>query len=72
MPGKANELMLSDIEKEFSDASHIFFGRFSGLKVPDLFELRTSLRSAGRRCLVVRNQLARLALKKLGHESAGK
>ncbi len=70
MPGKMNEMMLADIEKEFSGA-HLFFGRFMGLKVADLHELRTSFRPMGRRCLVVKNQLARIALKRMGYESAG-
>ena len=72
MPGKTNELLLMDIEKEFSSAPFLFFGRISSLKVSDLFELRSSIRSAGRRCMVVKNQLARIALKKAGHEAAGK
>ena len=64
-------MMLADIEKEFSAVNFIFFGKFIGLKVSDLHELRTNLRPAGRRCLVVKNQLARLALKRMGHEGAG-
>ena len=71
MPGKTNELILAELEKELSGSNFVFFNSFGNLKVSDFYELRRSLERSGQRCLVIKNKLARIVFERRGHKQVG-
>jgi ribosomal protein L10 len=57
---------VDEFETVFSDAAGIYLTDFSGVDVEKMTKLRSDLRAAGARYVVVKNSLARIALEKCG------
>ena len=66
------EVSENRIKKSIKDSSNFFIVKYSGLSGPDLNQLRLSLRGAGSEMFVVKNTIARRALKELGREDMTK
>lgn len=58
------------IKENFKQTSTLFVVKYSGLSSPDLSNLRQSLRDANATMLVVKNTVARRALKNVGMDEA--
>jgi ribosomal protein L10 len=58
--------LVDEFEAVFSDAVGIYLTDFSGVDVEKMTKLRSDLRAAGARYVVVKNTLARIALDKCG------
>jgi large subunit ribosomal protein L10 len=56
------------IRKSFKDANSVFIVKYSGLSGPDLNTLRKSLKNANAEFFVIRNNIARRALKDFGKD----
>lgn len=59
----------SRIKDTLKDASALFIVKYSGLSGPDLNLLRLNLRGSGASLFVVKNSVARRALKSIGQEN---
>lgn len=62
------ELIVKEVADKFAKASSVLFADFTGLKVEEMNELRSAFRKASVEYRVVKNTLARLALKEAGYE----
>ena len=62
------EEIVRDLHEKFTGSSAILLADHTGLKVKDFTELRKRLREASIECCVVKNRLARIALKESGKE----
>ncbi len=67
MPNRVNELQVAAYKKAFKDASFVIAVGYPKLNVAGIDELRTKLQAAGGNMLFVRNRLANIAMKELGH-----
>jgi len=62
------EIAGNRIKSEIEKSSSVFLIKYSGLSSPDICSLRQSLRSVNARLFVVRNNVAKRALKDMGHQ----
>ena len=62
---ETREYVAKELKKTLGDNSNIFVTGFSNLKVPDLQELRTSLKGVSSRYFVLKNTLARRVMKEM-------
>jgi large subunit ribosomal protein L10 len=69
MPNLINEIIVRQLSDEFTRAEGMVVVSLSGLTVEDTEKLRDSLAEGGVRLRMVRNRLARLALKNRGFEA---
>lgn len=65
------EISGNRIKTQAQDANSIFVIKYSGLSSPDLSLLRQSLKTVNATLFVVRNNVAKRALKDLGHQELG-
>ncbi len=65
------EISGNRIKDELKGSGSVFVIRYSGISSPDLSALRQSLKTVNASLFVVRNNVAKLALKELGHEALG-
>src|SRR5687767_8374509 len=65
-PEKVQEVR--DITERFNDSSAALLTEYRGLSVSELAELRTALRAAGAEYKVLKNTLARIAVREVGLE----
>ena len=68
MPNIVNQILLSDLEREFKEMGSCVVVEFGALQPDQDIEIRGQLREAGVRYRVVRNRLAKLAFDGLGLE----
>jgi large subunit ribosomal protein L10 len=69
MPNLINEIIVRQLSDEFARAEGLVIVSLAGLTVRETEDLRTSLAERGVRLRMVRNRLARLALKNRGMEA---
>src|SRR5262245_47555536 len=69
MPNLINEIIVRQLSDEFARAEGMLIVSLSGLTVRETEDLRTALAQRGVRLRMVRNRLARLALKSRGLEA---
>jgi len=69
MPNLINEIIVRQLSDEFARAEGLVFVSMTGLTVRETEDLRTALAQRGVRLRMVRNRLARLALKNRGLEA---
>ena len=67
MPNRVNKLQVETYKKEFKDVDFVIAIGYPKLNVHGMDELRGKLAAAGARMLFVRNRLANIAMKELGH-----
>ncbi len=67
MPNRINVLQVEEYKKAFKDVDFIITVGFPKMNVQGIDELRTKLEAAGSKMLFVRNRLANIAMKELGH-----
>ncbi len=67
MPNRVNALQVEAYKKAFKEASFVIAVGYPKLNVAGIDELRTKLQAAGGKMLFVRNRLANIAMKELGH-----
>lgn len=67
MPNRVNQLQVEQYKREFKDAAFVIAIGYPKLNVAGIDELRTKLTAAGGKMLFVRNRLANIAMKELGH-----
>jgi large subunit ribosomal protein L10 len=70
MPNQINEIIVRQLSAEFARAEGMVIVSLNGLSVEDTENLRNSLAEHGVRLRMVRNRLAKLALKNRGLEAA--
>ncbi|MBI5815622.1 MAG: 50S ribosomal protein L10 [Nitrospinae bacterium] len=71
MVTEAKKTEVEELHKAFDEAKVALLANFSGVTVEDVDVLRRKLRGANTRLKVVKNTLARIAVKGTGCESAG-
>ena len=69
MPNQINEIIVRQLSDEFARAEGMVIVSLSGLTVAETEDLRNALAERGVRLRMVRNRLARLALKNRGLEA---
>jgi len=62
------EVSANKIKEKLKNSNSLFVIKYCGLSSPDMSALRQSLKSINASLLVVRNSIARLALKEIGHQ----
>ena len=62
------EEIVQELHDKFSDSSAVLLTDHTGLKVKDFNILRKRLRNASIECRVIKNRLARIAIKESGKE----
>ncbi|MCL2000742.1 MAG: 50S ribosomal protein L10 [Planctomycetes bacterium] len=67
MPNRVNQLQVAAYKRAFQDAPFFIAVGYPKLNVLGIDELRTKLQTAGCQMLFVRNRLAGIAMKELGH-----
>ncbi len=67
MPNRINVLQVEEYKKAFKDAPFVVAVGYPKLKVAGIDELRGKLDAFGGKMLFVRNRLANIAMKELGH-----
>ena len=70
MPNLVNQMLIRELTDSFQAAEGMVIVSMSGLTVQESEALRNSLAEQGVRIRMVRNRLAELALKGVGHEPA--
>jgi len=68
MPNLVNELVVRELTEELKDAEGVLIVSMAGLTVSESARLRDELATEGVRLRMVRNSLARIALRECGHE----
>jgi large subunit ribosomal protein L10 len=66
MPNAIKEKFISDLTEELKGSEHVIVTDYQGLNSEEFNELRAKLRTVGAKYKVVKNRLARLALKNVG------
>ncbi|MEO1923097.1 MAG: 50S ribosomal protein L10 [Nautiliaceae bacterium] len=69
MKKELKQQIVEELSKEFTNEVSIFYADFKGQTVKDLEALRKAVREAGGKARVVKNTLARIALKNNGIEA---
>ncbi len=69
MKKELKKQIVEELSKEFTNEVSIFYADFKGQTVKDLEKLRKAVREAGGKAQVVKNTLARIALKNNGIEA---
>ncbi|EDM23149.1 50S ribosomal protein L10 [Caminibacter mediatlanticus TB-2] len=69
MKKELKKQIIEELSKEFTSDVSIFYADYKGQTVKDLETLRKSVREAGGKARVVKNTLARIALKNNGIEA---
>ncbi|WP_456470150.1 50S ribosomal protein L10 [Caminibacter sp.] len=69
MKKELKQQIVEELSKEFTNEVSIFYADFKGQRVKDLETLRKAVREAGGKAKVVKNTLARIALKNNGIEA---
>lgn len=67
MPNRINVLQVEEYKKAFKDAGFVIAVGYPKLSVQGIDELRGKLEGMGANMLFVRNRLANIAMKELGH-----
>lgn len=72
MPNAMKKSMLKELLQQFRECENLLFIGYQGLTAKGADEIRAKLDKVGAEMQVVKNSIAGLMLKEMGHEDAGK
>ena len=66
MPSAVKEKFVQNLTEDIKDSNHLLVADYKGLNAEEFNELRKNLRSVGSKFKVVKNRLAKIAVKNVG------